>query len=199
MERIELEISALSQSVAYNQSFAVILAEVHGNRRLPVVIGMFEAQAIAIELENIPPSRPLTHDLFKNVLKELSVQLIEININALKEGVFYAQLICEHNGETFVIDSRTSDALALAVRFSCPIYTNEPIMEEAGIILDESLAEEQQEYKGSKKVEVEKKEKIKNSLGSMSLDKLEKLLSNALSDEDYERAASIRDEIKKRS
>ncbi|MCL4117100.1 UNVERIFIED_CONTAM: hypothetical protein GTU68_049685 [Idotea baltica] len=161
---------------------------------------MFEAQAIAIELENIPPSRPLTHDLFRNVLKELGVNLVEVIINNLKEGVFFAQLICEHDGETLVIDSRTSDALALAVRFNSPIYTNASIMDEAGIILDEALADEQQEFK-SKKNQPKKaisKSKEKSS-DKISTAKLKEMLDAALQDEDYEKAASIRDELKKRS
>lgn len=198
MKRIELEISALSQSVAFNQSFAVILAEVEGNRRLPVVIGMFEAQAIAIELENIPPSRPLTHDLFKNVLEELNISLVEIIINDLKEGVFYAQLVCELNEKQVVIDSRTSDAVALAVRFNCPIYTYEFIMEEAGVILDETIADQQEESKETVEVEQKKVENT-NSLSNKSVKELEQLLANAIADEDYERAARIRDEIQKRS
>ncbi len=197
MERIQLEISALSQSVAFNQSFAVILAEVNGNRKLPVVIGMFEAQAIAMELEDIPPSRPLTHDLFKNTLETFNISLVEIIISELKEGVFYAQLVCEQNEKQLIIDSRTSDAVALAVRFKCPIYTYEPIMAEGGIILEEDVSEN----KDAAIDQIEKPEKtIKNSssYASKSSKELENLLQKALSEENYEIAAKLRDEIKKR-
>jgi len=193
MNRIELEISALSQSVAHNQSFAVVLAETEGNRRLPVVIGMFEAQAIAMELEKVKPSRPLTHDLMKSIFEEMGVTLKEIVINNLMEGVFFAKLFCESNGKIYEIDSRTSDALALAVRFNCPIYTYEFIMQEAGIILEETF--EKTVEVGSE--EPQKKDKTE-SIKSYSLNELNTLLEKAVEDEDYEQAAKLRDEIDKR-
>lgn len=196
MNRIELEISALSQSVAHNQSFAVVLAETQGNRRLPVVIGMFEAQAIAMELEKVKPSRPLTHDLMKSIFEEVEISLKEIVINNLMEGVFFAKLLCESNGKTYEIDSRTSDALALAVRFNCPIYTYEFVMQEAGIILEESF--EKTVEVGTEESGTSKQEDKKETITSYSLNELNTLLEKAVEDEDYEQAAKLRDEIDKR-
>lgn len=196
MERIKLEISALSQSVSFNQSFAVILAEVEGSRKLPIVIGMFEAQAIAMELEEIPPSRPLTHDLFKNTLEAYNISLVEVIINELKEGVFYAQLVCEQFEKQLLMDSRTSDAIALAVRFQCPIYTYEAIMSEGGIILDEEEVAEQQKKTAPKPKSSSRKKEVKYT--DNSVEELEQLLEKAISEEDYEKAARIRDEINKR-
>lgn len=136
MTKIELDIVAISHSVSQSHNYAVVLSEINGNRRLPIVIGGFEAQAIAVAMERMAPNRPLTHDLFKNTLETFDVGLQEVIISNLLDGIFYARLICERNGEIFEIDSRTSDAIALAVRFNCPIYTYEFIMESAGVVLD---------------------------------------------------------------
>ena len=136
-DKIRLEIVALSHSVAQSHNYAVVLGEQHGPRRLPIVIGGFEAQAIAVAMERMAPNRPLTHDLFKNALEKFDVDLREIVINNLVEGVFYSLLICERNGETLEIDSRTSDAIAMAVRFQCPIYTYEEILEQAGVEIED--------------------------------------------------------------
>src|SRR4051794_14589213 len=138
MKKIELEIVALSHSISQNHSYAVVLGEVNGLRRLPIVIGGFEAQAIAVALERMQPSRPLTHDLFANFMDTFGIELAEVVIYKLEEGIFFAKLICHHGADTIEIESRTSDALALAVRASCRIYTYERILEDAGLFLDQS-------------------------------------------------------------
>ena len=191
MKKIDLEIVALSHSVTQSHNYAVVLGEVEGNRRLPIVIGGFEAQAIAVAMERMIPNRPLTHDLFKNTLDTFDVELKEVVINNLLDGIFYAQLVCSREGEEFVIDSRTSDAIAMAVRFKSPIYTFDFIMEQAGVVLDDA---EEQAQSGSFMPEEKKSDSIEN----LSIKALKKLLDEVLSTEDYERAAKIRDEIKKR-
>src|ERR1700744_3855000 len=138
MKKIELEIVALSHSITQTHSYAVVLGEVNGMRRLPIVIGGFEAQAIAVALEHMQPSRPLTHDLFANFMQTYGVELKEVVIYKLEEGIFFAKLVCKSNGETTEIDSRTSDALAMAVRANCKIYTFENILDTAGLYLDQS-------------------------------------------------------------
>ena len=191
MKKIDLEIVALSHSVTQSHNYAVVLGEVEGNRRLPIVIGGFEAQAIAVAMERMIPNRPLTHDLFKNTLDTFDVELKEVVINNLLDGIFYAQLVCSREGEEFVIDSRTSDAIAMAVRFKSPIYTFDFIMEQAGVVLDDA---EEQAQSGSFMPEEKKSDSIEN----LSIKALKKLLDEVLSTEDYERAAKIRDEIKER-
>ena len=140
MKKVELEIIALSHSVTQSHSYAVVLGEVAGQRRLPIVIGGFEAQSIAVALEKMSPSRPLTHDLIKNICEAFDLSIKEVIINNLLDGIFYAKLICVEGKKEYEIDSRTSDALALAVRFSCPIYTYEFILDSAGIILEEGTS-----------------------------------------------------------
>ena len=187
MRKIQLNIAALATNESQSNNFVVILKEEEGNRRLPVVIGGFEAQAIAIAIEKIKPNRPLTHDLFKNVLIELKVTLKEVIISDLKSGVFYAKLVCvKEDGVQLEIDSRTSDAIALAVRFSCPIYAFEFILEEAGISLEEEEA-------ASEDAAV-----VENRWETYPTSKLQKALDKALESEDYEKAAQIRDELNKR-
>ncbi len=194
MKKIPLEIVALSHSVTQSHNYAVVLGEKEGSRRLPIVIGGFEAQAIAVAMEKMTPNRPLTHDLFKNTLETFEVELKEVIINNLLDGIFYARLICLKQGELVEIDSRTSDALAMAVRFKCPIYTYEFILDAAGVILEEPDAEEAQ--KTSTKP---RKTKSKASaLSNYSEKDLSKMLQDVLDEEDYERAAQIRDELKKR-
>ena len=190
MEKIELDIVALSHSVTQSHNYAVVLGEKGGNRRLPIVIGGFEAQAIAVAMENMTPNRPLTHDLFKNALDVFQVNIIEVVINNLVDGIFYAQLICEKDGDYYDIDSRTSDAIAMAVRFSCPIYTTETIMESAGVVLEE-------ESDGEEIQKVETKSSSDN-YENLSVKALNKLLEEVLENEDYEKAALIRDEINRR-
>lgn len=197
MRKIELDIVALSHSVTQSHNYAVVLGEQDGTRRLPIVIGGFEAQAIAVAMERMTPNRPLTHDLFKNTLETFAIDLKEIIINNLLDGIFYARLICERHGEIFEIDSRTSDALAMAVRFNCPIYTYEFILDAAGVVLEET--EEEKGSGGKSKVTRPKKKPAKGaSLSSYSIDDLNKLLEDVLSKEDYEQAAKIRDEINRR-
>lgn len=194
MKKIELEIVALSHSLAQTQNYAIVLGEQDGARRLPIVIGEFEAQAIAVAMEGMTPSRPMTHDLFKNTLLHFKVEVKEIVINNLVDGIFYANLICLQHGEQIEIDSRTSDALALAVRFNCPIYTYEFILEQAGIILEE---ETEQEVQRAKNRRTERQPKPK-TLKENTLEELNELLEKALDQEDYENAAKIRDELNKR-
>ena len=190
MKKIELEIVALSHSITQTHSYAVVLGEVNGLRRLPIVIGGFEAQAIAVALERMQPSRPLTHDLMKNFMLAFNIDLHEIIINDLQEGIFYSKLICSTDKETVEIDSRTSDAVALAVRFGCPIYTYENILASAGMLME---ADDKK-----KKVVVSHSDPGSNDLKNMSLDELETLLKEVLEVEDYIKAASIRDEIQER-
>src|SRR5215472_8584947 len=192
MKKIELEIVALSHSITQTHSYAVVLGEVNGLRRLPIVIGGFEAQAIAVALERMQPSRPLTHDLMKNFMYALNVELMEIIINNLQEGIFYSKLVCVNEHDTVEIDSRTSDALALAVRFGCPIYTYENILESAGILMED------EGKKGKSEIPVEEPGTSSyRDLSKMSLEELQKLLTEVLEHEDYIRAIEIRDEINK--
>jgi len=194
MVKIELDIVALSHSVTQSHNYAVVLGEVDGNRRLPVVIGGFEAQAIAVAMEQMAPNRPLTHDLFKNTLQTFDVDLKEVVINNLLDGVFYAKLVCLKNGEEYEIDSRTSDAIAMAVRFDCPIYTFEFIMDSAGVELEESEAGGE----GAPSKSERKKSGKGTDYVNMSEGDLNELLNKVLSQEDYERAAKIRDELLRR-
>ncbi len=192
MRKIELDIVALSHSVTQSHNYAVVLGETDGVRRLPIVIGGAEAQAIAIAMERMTPNRPLTHDLLKNTLLTFDVDLKEIIINNLLDGVFYARMICVREGNIIEIDSRTSDALALAVRFGCPIYTYEFILDAAGIVLEDTV-------EGSSTPSPQKaKKKEKKTLSNVSLEELDKMLNEVLEKEDYEQAAKIRDEIKQR-
>ncbi len=191
MKKIDLEIVALSHSVTQSHNYAVVLGETKGNRRLPIVIGGFEAQAIAVAMERMIPNRPLTHDLFKNTLDTFNVELKEVVINNLLDGIFYAQLVCERDGEEFVIDSRTSDAIAMAVRFKSPISTFDFIMEQAGVVLEE---DDEQDQKTIIPEEVNP-----DSYDQYSLKALKQMLNDVLEREDYEKAALIRDEINKRS
>jgi bifunctional DNase/RNase len=194
MKKIELEIIALSHSITQTHSYAVVLGEVNGLRRLPIVIGGFEAQAIAVALENMKPSRPLTHDLMKNFMNAFAVNLQEIIISDLQEGIFYSKLVCFTENDTVEIDSRTSDALALAVRFGCPIYTYEHIIANAGILMEDSA---EKKRKGEA-VGVEEHGENRDDLSGMSLEELQTLLDDVLEHEDYIRAIAIRDEINKR-
>ncbi len=194
-KKIELEIVALSHSITQTHSYAVVLGEVNGLRRLPIVIGGFEAQAIAVALERMQPSRPLTHDLIKNFMHAYNVELMEIVINDLQEGIFYSRLVCINEHDTVEIDSRTSDALALAVRFGCPIYTYENILDSAGILMED-------DDKKKKKTEIPVEEIVSSAgyseLATLNVDDLQKLLNEVLEQEDYLKAIAIRDEINRR-
>lgn len=191
MHKIELEIVALSHSITQSNSYAVVLGEVNGLRRLPIVIGGFEAQAIAVALENMHPSRPLTHDLMKNFMTAFGVQLQEVYICDLQEGIFYSKLVCFTANDTIEIDSRTSDAIALAVRFGCPIYVYSNILEQAGLTSENA-------DKPIHANPVNEPAKI-NDLSLLSLVELNNLLKEVLEQEDYIRAIDIRDEINKRT
>lgn len=198
MKKIELEIVALSHSITQTHSYAVVLGEVSGLRRLPIVIGGFEAQAIAVALERMQPSRPLTHDLFANFMATFNIELNEVVIYKLEEGIFFAQLICQNGEDIVEIDARTSDALALAVRANCRIYTFENILETAGLYLDQGENPEQttDELKSTSKVSTTGN--TDKDLKTMSLEDLNTLLQQVLEQEDYVRAIPIRDEINSR-
>lgn len=197
MKKIELEIVALSHSITQSNNYAVVLGEKSGNRRLPIVIGAFEAQAIAVAMERMQPNRPLTHDLFKNTFETFEVELREIVINNLLEGVFYARLVCFKDGQVIEIDSRPSDALALAVRFSCPIFTYEFILDAAGVVLEEP--EEASKAENNPEPRTKKAKAAKAvGLSGYSEEDLERMLGEMLAEENYEKAAEIRDELNKR-
>jgi len=193
MKKVELEIVALSHSVTQSHNYAVVLGEKDGRRRLPIVIGSFEAQAIAVAMERMMPNRPLTHDLFKKTIEAFDIEIKEVIINNLLDGIFHALLVCEREGEKVDIDSRTSDALALAVRFKCPIYTYEFIMESAGVWENEG-----EEAATRPEESDQPEEETPPVLNEMSLAELEKSLRDARPQEDYEKAAEIRDEMNKR-
>jgi len=197
MKKIELRIVALSHSVSQSNNYAVVLGEMVGLRRIPIVIGSFEAQAIAVAMEKMTPNRPLTHDLFKQTLEAFKVEIKEIIINNLLDGIFYARLICEREGEIIELDSRTSDAIALAVRFQCPIFTYEFILDTAGVELDESTQADIEE-EGDDEMEEKPGKNKQSSLSTYSLESLQNMLLQVLEEENYEKAATIRDEIDKR-
>jgi len=194
MKRIELDIVALSHSVTQSHNYAVVLGERRGQRRLPIVIGSFEAQAIAVAMERMVPNRPLTHDLFKNTLETFNIELREVVINNLLDGIFYARLVCGKNGEVFEIDSRTSDAIAMAVRFDCPIYTYDFILEAAGVVLDDPDDDEGRRASGKSPAPIIDT----GALETYPSDALQRRLQEVLEAEDYETAAKIRDELKNR-
>ena len=194
MEKIKLDIAGLSYSQTQSGAYALVLSEVIGKRRLPIIIGGFEAQAIAIELEKMTPSRPLTHDLFKNFADNFKINLVEVIIYNLVEGIFFARLICEQNGKEVEIDSRTSDAIALAVRFESPIYTYEFVLNSAGIILDDEDLSENEDITP----EINLEDITKNPTERMTLKELKKQLKNSIDNEDYEAASRFRDEINNR-
>lgn len=196
-DKIKLEILGLSSSQSQSGSFALVLGEVDGNRRLPIIIGMFEAQAIAIEIEEITPNRPMTHDLFKSFAFHFGYEIKEIFISDLKEGVFFAKIVCETGGKIVEIDARPSDAIAIGLRFKVDIYTQESILTEAGIVLtdeEEEVTEVKRKSTGSGKPEP-----VSKKLEDLPSDQLNTMLDDALAKEDYERAAKIRDEINKRN
>jgi len=193
MKKIKLEIIGLSYSQTQSGAYALVLGEAKGQRRLPIIIGGFEAQAIAIELEKMTPSRPLTHDLFKNLAESFDILINEVIIYNLVEGVFYAKLICHNSEKEINLDARTSDAIALAVRFQCPIYTYEFILASAGIILEETTQIES----GATENEI-LEITDENGFLQKSTEELKEMLKLALEDEAYEKASKIRDEINNR-
>lgn len=200
MKKIQLEILGLSSSQSQTGSFALVLGEKDGNRRLPIIIGMFEAQSIAIQIEKISPNRPLTHDLFKSFAQQLNVNVLEVLISDLKEGVFYSKIVCSDGERQFDLDARPSDAIAIGLRFGVPIYTVESVLSEAGIILsdlEEDDDEETDEIEATPSTPLSGE--ARSNLRDVSVDELNKLLEEALEKEDYERAAKIRDELNKRN
>ena len=199
MKKVRLEIVGLSYSQTQSGAYALVWGESTGSRRLPIIIGGFEAQAIAIELEKMSPSRPLTHDLFKAFAETFNIQVTEVLIYNLVEGIFYAKLLCNDGTKDVEIDARTSDAIALAVRFNCPIYTHEFILKNAGIVLDDestpALSSEEAEVA---KPEGEETETKSGSFKDKSTEELKNLLKTALDEEQYEMASKIRDELNQR-
>lgn len=194
MQKIRLNILGLSVSQTQSGAYALVLSEENGDRRIPIIIGPVEAQAIAIQLEGLKPPRPLTHDLIKNIAQAFNIVLLEVVIHKLEEGIFYSELLCEMDGREVKIDSRTSDAVALALRFRCPIYTTEDILKKAGIVLEGDETRHSETGKTAEKP---------GSSGSTpfaryTLQELEEMLNEAVHNEDYEKASVLRDEINNR-
>lgn len=193
MQKIKLNILGLSVSQTQSGAYALVLAEEGGDRRLPIIIGPVEAQAIAIQLEGLKPPRPLTHDLIKNLAIAFDIALLEVVIHKLEEGIFFSELLLEMEGKEVRVDSRTSDAVALAIRFRCPIYTSEDILHKAGIVLDISEEQSAREHFDERHLGLGK-----SIYENYTLTDLENLLGEAIQNEDYEKASLIRDEIKRR-
>ncbi len=205
MGKIKLNVLGISYSQTQSGAYALVLSEEEGNRRIPIIVGGFEAQAIAIELEGLAPPRPLTHDLFKDFAQSYGIRILEVNIHKLEDGVFFASILCDNGDIQVTLDARTSDAIALALRFKCPIYTTDDIVEKAGIVLDfekgtdlDSAAIPKEE-KLKPPTEKVKKRTILPDLSETSMEELRSLLADAVSKEDYERASEVRDEINRRS
>jgi uncharacterized protein len=195
MKKLKLDIVGLSYSQTQSGAYALVLGEINGRRRLPIVIGSFEAQAIAIEIEKMTPTRPLTHDLFKSFADAYHISVKEIIIYNLVDGIFYSKLVCNDGKKDMEIDARTSDAIALAVRFECPIYTYEFILATAGIVI------EGKDFVFLDNIEPKEEEKqnpLTSNFASLSPEELQNKLQEALNDELYEKAAKIRDEINNR-
>ncbi|QHL86093.1 hypothetical protein GU926_00975 [Nibribacter ruber] len=208
MKKIELEILGLSSSQSQSGSFALVLGEKDGSRRLPIIIGMFEAQSIAIQIEKINPTRPLTHDLFKTFAQQMDVSVQEIMISDLKEGVFFSKIVCHAGEKEFELDARPSDAIAIGLRFGVPIYTVESVLSEAGIILSDLEDEEEEDDEETDEIPTSSgagssssasSSSSKAKLTEVSVDELNQMLNEALEKEDYEKAAKIRDELNKRN
>ena len=201
MEKIKIEIVGLSYSQTQSGAYALVLGESEGKRRLPIVIGGFEAQAIAIELEKMTPSRPLTHDLFKSMAKQFDIAIKEILIYNFAEGIFYAKIVCSTPEKEVEIDARTSDAIAIAVRFGCPIFTYEFILSSAGVLMDDESIRESEKFEDNESLEEEDEPIAKKSaedIPSINTSELEKKLNEAIANEEYERASRIRDELNNR-
>ncbi|NLL27193.1 MAG: bifunctional nuclease family protein [Bacteroidales bacterium] len=192
MEKVELEITGINYSYSQSGAYTLILSEIGGSRRLPIIIGQFEAQSIAIEFEKLKPSRPLTHDLFKKFANTFHVKLNEVVINKFEEGVFYSILVFEKENQFYTVDARTSDAVALAIRFNCPIYTDEEILKEIGVMFE---VNSEKNTDNDIKSEEEDRE---NELSLLSDEELNDMLNEAVESENFELASLIRDELKKR-
>ena len=199
MELIRLLINGISYSQTQNGAYALILSELDGERKLPIVIGTYEAQSIAIAIEkDIKPPRPLTHDLFKNFCERFDITIKQVIIHKLVDGVFYSSIICERDGIEEIIDSRTSDAIALATRFDAPIFTYENILEKAGIIIEIEEYDEEDKILFKELLSGEKTLANSEDFKDKTIDELQKLLKIAVQNENYETAAKIRDEISNR-
>ncbi|MBK7131793.1 MAG: bifunctional nuclease family protein [Bacteroidales bacterium] len=193
MKRVKLKVTGISYSQTQSGAYALILNEENGDRRIPIIIGGFEAQAIVIKLENLDPPRPLTHDLFKKFADEFSIAVSEVMIYKLEEGVFFSKLVCNNGVKEYSIDSRTSDAVALALRFDCPIFITEEILEKAGITVSQSESDTSPSAEPDNVFATES-----GKYSSYTDEELYKMIDDSVKTEDYERAASIRDEIEKR-
>ncbi|MFT3740887.1 MAG: DUF151 domain-containing protein [Breznakibacter sp.] len=190
-KKVKLNILGLSYSQTQSGAYALVLAEEDGDRRIPIIIGGIEAQSIAIKLEGLEPPRPLTHDLFLDFARTFDIEITEVVVYKLEEGIFYSELVCLKDGKEIHIDSRTSDAVALALRFNCPIYTYEEIIDKAGIVLEFG----KKETSGKAKPTTKSAPKF----GKKAIDELQQMLDDAISREDYEKASEIRDEINRRN
>jgi hypothetical protein len=202
MSKIKLNVLGISYSQTQTGAYALVLTEEKGERRIPIIIGGFEAQAIAIQLEGLKPPRPLTHDLFLNLSMSFGIKLIEVSIYRLEEGVFYSKLLCNNGGKNIEIDARTSDAIALALRFKCPIYTSEEILQKSGIVIDiEETGKPKPSRTKTKDVEsTDLASSFRNKeYKDIDTDVLQGLLDEAIKNEEYEKASIIRDELDKRS
>lgn len=199
MKKIQLEVIGLSYSQSQSGAYALIIGEVGGKRRIPIIIGFSEAQAIALELENFRTKRPLTHDLFYNFSQEFNISLTEVLINDFNQGVFYSLLVFKQNDTIIQLDSRTSDAIALALRFKCKIFTFQNILDVSGIILDEIDEETKIEEDINISQDFENAESEYISIISLSDNELKELLEKSIQVEDYEKASLIRDELKRRT
>ncbi len=202
MSKIKLNVLGISYSQTQSGAYALVLTEENGDRRIPIIVGAFEAQSIAIQLEGLKPPRPLTHDLFLNFAVSFKIDLLEVNIYKLEEGVFFSKLLCDDGKNRLAVDARTSDAIALALRFKCPIFTTEEIMERAGIVLEfgkENVVKGSEKETGQTKPETSPRpEKSSEEYKNYADDELKEMLQSAINNEDYERASMIRDEINRR-
>jgi len=202
MRKIKLNVLGISYSQTQSGAYALVLSEENGERRIPIIIGGFEAQSIAIQLEGLKPPRPLTHDLFFNFASAFNISLVEVFIYKLEEGVFFSKLICDNGQSRITIDSRTSDAISLALRFKCPIYSTEEILSKSGIVIDfekESKKEDITKDPPFKEETTIKTPKEKGNYKTYSVKELKEMLEDAISKEDYEKASEVRDEINQRS
>ena len=203
MSKIKLNVLGISYSQTQSGAYALVLTEEDGERRIPIIVGGFEAQSIAIQLEGLKPPRPLTHDLFMNFAKSFHINLLEVNIYKLEEGVFYSKLLCDNGDQKISIDTRTSDAIALALRFKCPIYTTEEIMERAGIVLEfgtedansSNISQDSTISDTTPGTGTDMTEEFKE----FTTKELNEMLKEAVGEEDYERASLIQEELNKRT
>ena len=203
MNKVKLNVLGISYSQTQTGAYALVLAEENGKRRIPIIVGGFEAQAIAIQLEGLKPPRPLTHDLFLSFARTFNIDLLEVTVHKLEEGVFHSKLTCDNGQRIIEIDARTSDAIALALRFKCPIYTTEDILRKAGIILDfekeATMSSGSEDYNPSTPEDIDiSRNSLAEDLKTSDMEHLKELLEEAVKNEDYEKASQIRDEIKRR-